>query len=387
MNNRYLNKELLQEVRDNAIPHWEEITVALGYQIDSKRSKPEEIWCWSVINTENTPSMHIKSNGEWYDFSGGTGGNILELIQKTIRTDIYSAGRWLLDRGLSSCSDHRPVSQSQEKLAFRSDNSNVQSPPREKTERRREKKAINLPCRLNLVPLLSTEHPEFARRGISKRTFEALGCGFLPIEKLKNPNHRLGDRLVFQVRTVDPKTYQPVILSHIGRATTDQQRSDWGKWTGYSTFSKTLDLYGIDLLFINGEISHDLRNRGEFWIVEGAFDVAKLFEAGIFNVVGTFGASLSEEQAKKIDWLARLSGIQRIKIWYDRDPKDQKGETGQAKAIELLQTKCPNSEISGFDWNQKFISGSTVKTIPQEINDPCDFSVPQLQWLRRQNVI
>jgi len=111
-------------------------------------------------------------------------------------------------------------------------------------------------------------------------------------------------------------------------------------------------------------------------LVEGAFDVAKCVEAGLKNVVATFGTRLSDPQADK---LAELSSS-RVVVFYDRDKAGQKASVD---AIAKLQDL--GIQATAFDWQQQF--GKAQKLIPDAIQDPCDFSAEQLFWLRGKGVI
>lgn len=93
---------------------------------------------------------------------------------------------------------------------------------------------------------------------------------------------------------------QTVILTHISRATTKEQQDRDGKWWIYGGFSKTLELYNIDKMIMDKEAMRQARETGHVIVTEGCFDVAKLVEAGIRNVVATFGAHLAKEQNTRL---------------------------------------------------------------------------------------
>ena len=49
-----------------------------------------EYWALSPLKAENTPSFSINREKQWYyDFSSGTGGNLLSFIQRYERCDLY----------------------------------------------------------------------------------------------------------------------------------------------------------------------------------------------------------------------------------------------------------------------------------------------------------
>ena len=247
---------------------------------------------------------------------------MIELVQKVMeyRTgralNCYEAGKWLLENGLSrvsvrSGSGSPPLSESPPVAAGTagggegktSNGADECFPCNIGDEGDIEgKKKENRPIRQTLLPSLVPEHPELERRGISRETCEYLGCGYLP-ETSKSP---LAGRIVFQVRGVredeeNPGSLKPVILTHVGRALTEEQAETDGKWWIYSGFAKTLELYNIDKLLFDEEAILQAKETEHIIVAEGCFDVAKLVEAGIRNAVATFGWSLSEEQIPKLE--------------------------------------------------------------------------------------
>lgn len=374
-----IDKEDLREIRNNA--DWKRIWEAFQIAKDEKRSKENEWWGLSPFTTENTASFHMSESG-FHCFSSGESGGKIELTQKLLGQQLgkivncYEAGKWLIENGLSGLVE-TPESQNLQ-LDLQ-----LQEKGQEMARSEEKRKQGNLPIRQNLLPLLSEqgEHAEFVKRGISKATCEYLGCGFLAMGKLKNPDHALNERIVFQVRGLS-QSLKPVILSHIGRATTEEQKIKNGKWWGYGGFSKSFEIYNVDKLLLDEKALSQTKQNGTVLIVEGCFDIAKVIEAGIYNVVATFGADLAKNQLSRIHLIAQTAGIQKFIVWYDRDI-NHKGEIGQNKAIELL--KSQNYEAVGFNWMQIF--GGSGKTIPANIKDPCDFSIQQLQYLRKENLI
>ena len=244
--------------------------------------------------------------------------------------------------------------------------------------------ALNQPVRQSLLPLLVDQgtHPSFAERGLSAKTCQYLGCGFLPADHKSS----LRGRIVFQVRSLDdleavqPK---PTVLTHIGRATTEEQTSEVGKWTYYKGFRKSLELYNVDQLRLDPDAVFQVQATGKILLVEGCFDVAKCVEAGIKNVVASFGTNLSQTQIDKLHLLKEVMNAQEIIIWFDRDKAGSQAQENQVDAL-----KADGLPATGFDWNQKFqsdVRGSVA--IPDTIQDPCDLWVRQIQWLREAKII
>ena len=61
--------------------------------------------------------------------------------------------------------------------------------------------------------------------------------------------------------------------------------------------------------------------------------MARAIDAGLRNVVGSFGASLSRTQALKLKEFADHSGVTRVIILFDRD---EAGQIGAIKAQAIL---------------------------------------------------
>ncbi|MBL8152454.1 MAG: hypothetical protein JNN15_21215 [Blastocatellia bacterium] len=161
-------------------------------------------------------------------------------------------------------------------------------------------KKKNLQTAFSLLPYLKERgtHPEFVRRGISKNTCDYLGAGYLA-----KGNGAMDKRLVFQIRSVETDSgggLVPVILNHIGRATTENQETENGKWRHYPGFQKTLEIFNIDKVLLDQKAIDQAKETGRVVIVEGVFDVAKVIEAGLYNVVATFGAYMDQDQLPRL---------------------------------------------------------------------------------------
>jgi 5S rRNA maturation endonuclease (ribonuclease M5) len=397
---KFITKDRLREIRDHT--DWRELFRYLGLERDRK-STEKDWWAVSPLNPdEKHASFHINDRG-WTCFSTHESGYVIELVQHVIgrRTgramNCYEAGRWLLENGLShvglrasgdfTSSIPSPSGSGAGGKGVGIEKGDGKVPEDMGKDREIKGGRIpnreNLPIRQTLIPSLDMEYPEFKRRGISPETCAYLGCGYLP-EPSKSP---LAGRVVFQVRGLQEEeagTMQTVILTHMGRATTEQQEEQEGKWKPYAGFRKTLELYNIDRVILDEEAVRQARETGHVIVTEGSFDVAKLVEAGIRNTVATFGAHLAEAQIQRLELIADRTGVQEFLFWYDRD---QAGKEGQKKALEVLKD-AGKITAKAFEWDMAFPSPARGKVkIPEEIGDVCEFSVEQLRWLRDKEVI
>ncbi len=376
----------LNEIRQTA--DWQKTFLSLGLIRDERQSRPNDWWAKSPFSPdEKTASFHMNGDpqggGRWYCHSTGQGGGLLDLVQALQGGNIFEAGRWLIEQ------DCCPLPQA---YLDQDVETRRELPPARQNASGEEKKkqpevqelAQNAPIRQSLLPMLTElgSHPGFADRGISEATCRYLGCGYLP------DAHKscLRGRLVFQVRSLDDLetvTPKPVILSHMGRATTPEQIEAVGKWTYYKGFRKSLELYNIDQVRLDPEAQAQVKATGRLILVEGCFDVAKCVEAGVKNVLASFGTTLSATQISKLHVLKEILRAREILVWYDRDTP---GVTAQTKTIEAL--KADGLSARGFDWTQDFSSNARSGVcIPDAIQDPCDCSIEQIQWLGERGVI
>jgi len=345
---KWLDKDALRDIRERII----DVHRLLNFLgIAPVRDNAREIWALSPFRDETQTSFHIqKTDLRWYDFGQNTGGGPLELIAAVKQLDIYAAGRLALSEGLADVNISLPVSSRPALPKIRKQNGRSNEP---------------LAKKFSLLPYLKPTHHEIGRRGISVATALKLGFGYLPA----SGKSALRNRIVFQIRGVQQihGNLKSVLLSHIGRAVSDHQSETEGKWRVYRGFEKSKELYNIDRLFFDSESNRQLKQHGLI-IVEGCFDVAKLFEAGIFNVVATMKAWLSPKQADLIKFIHAHMSLPRINIWYDQD---NAGQYGTLKALELLQHSEIKAEINQINWD-----------IAQNRRDPCQLSVQELKNLR-----
>jgi len=361
--NKFFHPDQLTAIRSRC--DWRGLLDELGVRADVKRCTTSEFWGFSPFNpSEKTASFHVKAPGLWYCWSthatapgrSKPGGGVIELVQAVHAArgnvmKLNEAAGWIIDHGYSHVGEA--------------------SPPSKQSEAEAPK--VNRPIEIDLVPRLG-DHAEFATRGISETTRHYLRCGYL-----NEARGMLAKRLVFQVGGLAADGESRAILSHMGRATTPDQEAK-GKWRFYRGFNPSLELYNLDNVLLDNEAARQIIKTKRIVVVEGAFDVAKCVEAGIKNVVATFGARLSDIQADILkDTLACLSA-KRVIVFYDRDKAGQKATL---EAIAKLQEL--GIQATAFDWQQQF--GTAQRPISNTIQDPCDFSVEQLFWLRQKGVV
>jgi DNA primase len=381
----FINNQTLNDIRRNA--DWRATFQALGLQRDEKASREKDWWCSSPLSPDDkTASFHMnadpKGGGHWHCFSTGQGGGLPDLIQQLHGGNIYEAGRWLLEHGCSHLHGaQQPRTTKPSAIAAATDPTGKSNPSGEKEK---EAQAPNKPIRQTLLPALTQQgtHAEFQRRGISADTCQYLGCGYLPATHKSS----LKDRLVFQIRGLDDLeavSPNPTILTHMGRALSDEQAAQDGKWSYYKGFKKSLELYNLDQLRLDPEAQQQITDTGHLILVEGCFDVAACIEAGIRNVAASFGTQVSAEQIEKLHSLKEVLQVKLVLVWYDRD---KAGQSAQSKLITQLEAE--GIPAQGFDWQQTFTSPVRGDVpLPETVTDPGEFSTQQINWLRSKGKI
>lgn len=366
--------ENLTQIRQNT--NWRQLFAALRISKDPKKSKDHDWWAKSPFRPdERTASFHMNARG-WYCHATGQGGGPIELVQRLHPgMHCFDAGRWLLEHGVS-----RIVADVREDL-LRLEEDEGSSKAAEPSE--------NQPIRQDLRSQLSASHRLCASRGIPAEVYRELGAGYLdrPPRKSGRPDP-LNHRIVFQIRGLkesEKGDLQPVVLGHMGRATTEEQEDRDGKWWTYAGFRKSLELYNLDHVILNDQAIEQAKDTEHVLVVEGPFDVARLYAAGIRNVVATFGAYLSTAQLRRLDLIAEIAGANRFLFFYDRD---RAGREGAARALEAVTSSGLDLEADVFDWDRVWPSPVRGDVgIPSSITDPAEFSIGQLQWLRHEGIL
>lgn len=382
-NSPRLQAEHLDEIC--ASVDWQAMSHGLELRKAEKKSKPNDWWAWSPFHDEKTPSFHMTKGGLWYDFSIGEGGGPIELVQRLEGGNCFEAGRTILERGWAVAHVDQDASVASHVQRTRRDISNST----EKTPEHPE----NDPIRQDLLKMCEY-HPVLAERSISEETCDLLGIGYLP--QGRSP---LKGRIIFQVADARATAKSEgqrtrVILSHLGRSVDDTDP----KYLFYQGFHKSAELYAQELIWLHerdggrkgsseafspSSAADQIREIGTIILTEGPFDVAKAVEAGLRNVVGSFGASLSDAQAASLKAMADPLGAARVRIAFDRD---EAGQAGVEKAAQTLRNAGLESEI--FDWEApvgKNRQGDVY--LPPGVQDLADFSTEQLQWLRQRRLL
>ena len=354
-----LSRENLPRVWQNA--DWLKVIEVFGLE-PQKQGKSDEVWIRSPFTGEENASLHVNLNQNIFkDFSSGKGGGILNFCQDLLEhqgqsMNCYQVAGWMLENGISD------IAQGEKPIAPK------QNTPKE-----------NKPVKADLRPFFQTGHAALEQRGISPKACRYLGCGYLP----ENPAGRkspLNGRLVFQVRGIDPDL-KPVIISHVGRALTDQQADADGRYWGFP-FHKKLEIYNQDKLLTDPSAKEQVARFG-LVLVEGFFDVAALVSAGCLNAGALMGSHINSGQIDRLKFMALHVAIRKITLFLDRD---EVGRKGMLRAASLLTQN--GFAVKTFDWDRKFERpGCPPVGINPLFKDPADMSGTQIKYLRKHEII
>lgn len=357
-----LSRENLPRIWQNA--DWLKVFEVFG--LDQKQSKNDEVWIKSPFSSEENASLHVHLKQNIFkDFSCGKGGGILNFCQDLLGRqgrpmNCYQVANWMLENKISDLDQTaKPINPK----------------PTQKPTHPKE----NKPVAVDLRPFFKTRHVALEQRGVTSKTCQYLGCGYLP-ERQEGANSPLNGRLVFQVRGISQEL-KPVILSHVGRSLTDRQADSDGRYWGFPFFKK-LEIYNQDKL-LTDPLAREQVERFGLVLVEGFFDVAALVSAGCLNVGALMGAHITAEQIDRLKFIASHVHIKEIKLFLDRDDA---GHKGSRRAVSLL--KQNGFTVKVFDWEQKFERPGCLPTrIKPLIKDPADMSEAQFKYLRKREII
>lgn len=244
----------------------------------------------------NKRAFHINERGLWFCFTKcNEGGDIIDFIKA-----MEGGGYDRVAPVLKTLVHHLPHS-----VSFAEEN--ISPPVKKASDRTNHKKFVPFTRHLTL----SHEHPEFNQRGLKRETLRAFDAGYWPKE---------GFLLNCLAVRVHNRIGQP--LSYIGRRLNRVEENKWGKWKMPPNFPKHSILY-------NYHRAQPYMKK-EVIIVEGPWDVMKLWQAGFKNAVALLGVSISQNQ------MELLKRNKHIILFLDGD------DTGISAAKKLQKKLGPD---------------------------------------------
>lgn len=250
---------------------------------DLKKSQYRLYGQCPIHKGDNLSAFHVDlEKNLWNCFTHCGGGSVIDLLMKIENVNVYQAG--LLGEKLLQ-------GVGAEKNTF------VKEKPQTKNN--------PLGFRLNL----NSDHPYLYERKIAKDTVRNFGIGYCSKGIMRNriaiPIHDLENNLIaYCGRVIDsslPKYYFP------------------------KGFKKSEIVYNLNRIIKS--------DKKELVIVEGFFDVFRLYQAGI-DSVAIMGSSISQNQKQQLESLDK-----KLIIMFDGD---MAGRKGMEKALDILK---PNSNI------------------------------------------
>ena len=194
----------------------------------------------------------------------------------------------------------------------------------------------------------SMSHPSeyFTRRGFSEGTLLHFGVGDC-LEKRSS----MVQRAIIPIYNLDGDK----VVAYIGRSTKDYINP---KFLFTKGFNKRKYLYNY-----HRAIEH-ARETSTMFITEGQGDVWKLHEAGVKNVVGIFGKSISDKQRSILE----QSGVTRLVVLTDND------QAGRESKIQIQRQMSRMFKVVFPRMSKKDIGDMSVTQIETDI-------LPQLKGM------
>ena len=303
---------------------------------------------------EKTPSFQVhRDKGFFHCFGCGVGGDVIKFLELHEKVGFTDAVKQLAQRFGVAIPELE-----------QSDDQRASTAERETLLKIHEAAAAWFREQL-AAPAGTRIRNHIASRGISTETSAALGLGFAPPgwDALKRTLIQQGFTESALVRagllsqredgsTIDRfrnRLMIPIcrdngsVIAFGGRALDADQQPKYLNSPETPIYSKCRTLYGLNLA------KNALRQRGFAVLVEGYFDFAQVYQAGMQGVVASCGTALTPQQAQQ---LRRFTS----KVVLSFDP-DAAGQGAAAKSCEMLVAE-------GFEVN--------VATLPQG-DDPDTF--------------
>ena len=285
------------------------------------------------FHAEKTPSFHVnRERGFFHCFGCGTGGDVFKFLELHERIGFQDAVRRLAQRFGLAVPDVSGTVESERDNA-----------EREALLKIHEAAAAQFREQL-ASPAGARARQQLRDRGISRETIERLGLGYAGTERqaLKTALLGRGFELAQAVRSglvVERENGQTVdrfrgrlmipivrdsgsVVAFAGRATEPDQEPKYLNSPETPIYSKSRVLYGLNLT------KGDVRRLGYAVLVEGYFDFAQTWQAGVLPVVAACGTALTPQQAQL---LRRFSS--KVVLSYDPDAA---GKGAAERSSQLL---------------------------------------------------
>jgi DNA primase len=282
---------------------------------------------------EKTPSFHVnRDKGFFHCFGCGVGGDVFKFLELHEKIGFPEAVKQLAQRfGM-------PLPELEQ-----SDEQRAGAQERETLLKIHESAAAWFTAQL-ATPAAARVRALVANRGVSADTAAAIGLGWAPSQReaLRSAMQAQGFSLPMLLRAgllvqrddgsvierFRNRLMIPIcrdtgaVIAFGGRALEADQQPKYLNSPETPIYSKSRTLYGLNLS------KAAIRQGGFAVLVEGYFDFAQLFQAGVQPVVASCGTALTPQQAQQ---LRRFTG----KVVLSFDP-DAAGQAAATKSCEML---------------------------------------------------
>jgi len=269
-----------------------QILTDLGYKLKDfgkeYRAKP------LYRDSDNDTVLKIyKDTGHWFDFKENISGDFSSLVGMTLKLeDPNKAKEWLKDKNFAF---HQPKE--------------ISKPLLKSTKK----------FDLDLLSNLENDNSYWNKRGINNETLDQFKGGVGKAGKMKN-------RYVFPIFDIKNN-----IIGFSGRDITNLSKIKWKHLGEKSDF-----LYP---LFLNSEA---IQSQKEIILVESIGDMLSLYQAGIKNILVTFGTSLS---LAILNYCLKID-MKKIYISLNNDSdKNNAGNIGAEKTYSRLKRYFDDKQL------------------------------------------
>ena len=245
-------------------------------------------------DSDNDTVLKIyKDTGHWFDFKENISGDFTSLVGMTLKLeDPIKAKEWLKDKNFTF---HQPKE--------------VSKPLLKSTKK----------FDLDLLSNLENNHSYWNKRGINNETLSQFKGGVGKAGKMKN-------RYVFPIFDIKNN-----IIGFSGRDITNLSKIKWKHLGEKNDF--------VYPLFLN---SQEIETQKEVILVESIGDMLSLYQAGIKNVLVTFGTSLS---LGILNYLLKMD-VKKIYISLNNDSnKNNAGNIGAEKTHSRLKRYFDDKQL------------------------------------------
>lgn len=358
------NNDLVQRIKENS-----DIITIIGESV-SLRKQGASYMGLCPFHSERTPSFSVNpSKGLFHCFGCGKGGDVFTFVMEHDGMTFPEAVRHLAGRAGIPCDDLRLSPQEQEKYNKRKSLKAVLAYAAKDFAETRSPNALVYLNSRDFSPKVLLKFGIGNSEYCDRIKYSALEDGYTEAILfdasliLKTENGETHDffrkRIMFPIHDL----YGDVI-AFAGRVVGDNPSTKRYRYLNSretELYSKSKELYRIDLA------KQAISKEDECILVEGYFDVIRLYQLGFENVVAPCGTALTKEQ---ISLIRRFTS--NVVLMYDGDPPGQKATLHNAElalggGMNIRIVRLPK-EDDPDSFGQKYGRNAVKKVIEEAVN-------------------